>query len=150
MSQPQWELVAQLGDATPIEYGGYWIFKDATGVYPAEGEFLLIDEESGRGTVYRYSLDKCTFIGGVLSDNYYHPDAPAWFADSLDKIADCNGIQPGALIALLCSDDIQERAIGWRNIGDYHGFDNLDSYPLDLSRKELKERYKNPQYKEGK
>ena len=40
--QPKWKLIAQLGDVNPIDYGGYFIYEDETGVYPPEGEKLLI------------------------------------------------------------------------------------------------------------
>ena len=144
MSQPISKLVGQLGDATPTEYGGYWVFVDETGVYAPEGELLEVDDETGRGTVWRFVLEDCTFIDGILSDNKYHPNKPAWFADKLDSIARYNDIPN--LIERLASTDPLDRARGWRAIGDYCGFENLDSYPLELSRREVKQRYKQPQY----
>ena len=33
MSQPKWEYVANLGDTSPLEYGGLFLYRDTTGVY---------------------------------------------------------------------------------------------------------------------
>ena len=48
-NQPDWECIGQLGDADPIEHGGYWILRDKTGVYPEEGEFLVVPEDEDGG-----------------------------------------------------------------------------------------------------
>ena len=37
-AQPSWTFVANLGDASPLEYGGYFVYHDATGVYGYEAE----------------------------------------------------------------------------------------------------------------
>lgn len=150
MSQPKWELIDQLGDNSPIEYGGYFIFRDKTGVYCEEGELLIVPEaeEEGKGEylVYRIVLDKCTFLNGVLSENKFHPSHPAWFADDLSKVAGYVGCPLQKMIADLCSDDPLKRAHAYRAIGDYHGFENLDGYPLTLTYGEAKKRYKAKKY----
>lgn len=176
MSQPDWECIAQLGDAIPTEYGGYWIFRDKTGVYAPEGEYLFCpdsdddDEDSdgpdaedreGPYTAYRFSLEQCTFIDGVLSDNQFHPDHCAWWATTperikarpqdgrgLEHVASCMGSTADELVAMFISDDIVDRARAYRMIGEYHGFVNLDQYPLHLTRAEVEERYNDPKYQE--
>ena len=162
MSQPDWECIAQLGDANPTEYGGYWIFRDKTGVYAPEGEYLFCpDDEDGEYEVYRFSLDKCTFINGVLSDNKFHPECSAWFATPevrrderpqdttyLSNIASCMDSSVEELIGMFTSDDIVERAEAYRMVGEYHGFMNLDEYPLHLTRAEVERRYDQPKYQE--
>lgn len=139
-NQPKWKLVAQLGDVHPIDYGGYFVYEDETGVYAPEVEFLVApDDDSGEWTAYRFSLEPCTFINGVLSDNKFHPDKPAWFADKIGKVAECSG-QPDidAFISSLTGDNIEDKAWAWRAIGEYHGFENLDNYPLTLkTRKDV-------------
>ena len=150
---PSWRFIDNLGDVNPIDHGGYFVFTDSTGVYPDEAELLKIDDD-GSATVYRFMLEKCTFINGILSDNRFHPDKSAWFAkpeseranrpqDStyLSNVAECCGMDEGELIDMLCSGDPIQLAIAYRAIGDYHGFDNLDSYPLQLSADEVAERY---------
>lgn len=163
MSQPDWECIAQLGDANPTEYGGYWIFRDKTGVYAPEGEYLFCpdDEDSDEYTAYRFCLDPCTFIDGVLSDNKFHPDHCVWFATTpelmkvrpqdgrgLEDIASCMGSNVEELIGMFTSNDIVQRAQAYRMVGEYHGFENLDSYPLRMTRAEVEERYSEPKYQE--
>jgi hypothetical protein len=140
-NQPVWKLRANLGDASPLEYGGYLVLIDETGVYPPEGELVQEPCEGEKTyTVYRFILDKCTFVDGVLSDNEFHPDHAAWFAKDIERVAvssDCTSL---GLINDLCSDDPIARAFAYRAIGDYHGFENLDSYPLRLTKAEARER----------
>lgn len=154
--QPKWALVAQLGDVNPVDYGGYFIYEDATGVYPPEAEYLdAPDNDDGQWIAYRFSLDKCTLTGDVLSDNPYHPDMPAWFAKLesgkasrpqdttyLSGVADCCGVAVADLRQWFCSESTVDRANAYRLIGEYHGFDNLDSYPLTFNnRAEVESRY---------
>ncbi len=155
MSQPKWKLIAQLGDANPLEYGGYFIYQDETGVYVEEGEVLLTpDEEDGEHIVSRFSLEKCTFINGILSDNKFHPDKPAWFAKPeserkerpqdttyLSNVAEFVGLDYDDFVESFCSDDSRARALAYQAVGEYHGFANLDSDPLTLTRSEAFDRY---------
>lgn len=166
MSQPEWECIVQIGDVSPTEYGGLWIFRDKTGVYPEEAELLLCpdsdsDARDNLWYVHRFILDRCTYENGILSDNKFHPDHPAWFATPESKrkerpqdttyLAD---IVSGAdfpsveeLIAQFCSEDPIERALAYREVGEYHGWDNLDHDPLTLRKREVKKRYNDPKYK---
>lgn len=148
-TQPTWRISANLGDANPLDYGGYFVMVDETGQYDPEAELLVPDDDDGeekRWTVYRFVLEPCTFTDGVLSDNAYHPESPAWFADSLDRIASSVGMEHHSLTKILCSDDPIDRAQAYRAVGDYHGWENFDSDPLTFSgkagRKELAARYK--------
>ena len=55
MSQPQWKLVAQLGDVHPIDYGGCFVYVDETGVYDPEMEILdSPDNDNGTWTIHRF------------------------------------------------------------------------------------------------
>lgn len=156
-NQPKWKFIANLGDADPIEYGGYFVKVDITGVYHPEVEVLI---EPGEGAeeqvwkVYRFILEACTFENGILSDNQFRPECYVWFAKPesekvkrpqdttyLSGICEFMGVKADELIKQFCSDDPLERALAWRNVGEYHGWDNLDSYPLRLSRKEVFGRY---------
>ena len=161
MSQPDWECIAQLGDKNPIDHGGYWILRDTTGVYSEEAELLVVPEdEDGEYTIYRFTLERCTFINGVLSDNRFHPDKPAWWAKPeeerkarpqdttyLRNLADFVGMEVEELADHLCSADALKRAVAYRAVGDYHGFENLDSYLLTMTRQEVKARYKEIRFK---
>ncbi len=156
-TKPTWKLVANLGDVHPVDYGGYFVYVETTGVYPPVAELVepsSDDDEDGPLTVYRFTLDRCTFIGGILSDNKFHPAHPAWFASPesrmaerpqdtsyLSRLATTMGCSIEDIAELLCSDDPIDLAQGYRMIGEYHGFDNLDSYPLTLTRDEAIARY---------
>ena len=174
MSQPNWKLIANLGDVNPLDYGGYFVYIDTTGVYEAEAELLTVAEDGNeiRGyTIHRFLLDKCTFIDGILSDNDFHPGCPAWFAKPeseraarsqdttyLKNVADFVGTSNGGetediLIQMFCSDNPVERAEAYRAVGEYHGFDNLDQYPLKFKsnqRGEVAKRYQGLKELKGK
>lgn len=161
MSQPNWVLVAQLGDVNPLDCGGYWVLRDTTGAYPEEAELLVVDEsdENSSVTAYRFILERCTYVNGILSDNQFHPDHPAWFAAPesrrkerpqdtcyLSNVASSAGRDEEELIADLCSEDAVRRAMAYRDIADYHGAHEFDQYPLTLTRQEAERRYAQPQY----
>lgn len=146
--QPQWKCIARLGDADPVSYGGYFVYIDETGVYPPKAEKLFepsddqdLDDPKARWTVYRFILEPCTFEDGVLSDNPYHRGFPVWFADKLAGIAAFVGQTELQLITSFCSVDPVDRAFAWQAVGDYHGYENLDSYPLQLTQAEAEARY---------
>lgn len=140
MNQPKWKMVANLGDATPLDYGGAFVFVDETGVYPPE--MVYWDDQSNYPeetpiTVYRFSMDKCTFIDAVLSDNEFNPDHPAWFADSLDDVSRTSSVPVSDLSAWLCSDDAIDRGRAYLEILGHHGVENFDRYPNTYDREEL-------------
>ena len=155
MSQPKWKLVANLGDVNPIDHGGYFVYEDETGVYPPEAELLEVEEDEDNGklswTISRFILEPCTFAspvkGGqpVLSDNSYHPDYPAWFADDLPGVASATDQSVETLRESFCSDDSCLRASAYRDVGGVvsFGFENFDEYPIRTrNRKEVVDRYK--------
>ena len=157
MNQPKWKCVANLGDVNPIEHGGLFVFVDETGVYPPEAEKLYppCDDSDGKEwEVRRFVLEDCFYTDGILSDNQFHKDHPAWFAKPEEERKDrpqdttylrdmCESfdITETALIAMFLSDDPIQRAGAWCIVGDYHGYDNLDDYPLILDRKRVWGRY---------
>ena len=172
MSQPKWKFIAQLGDVDFINHGGKFLFVDETGVYPPVLEILdlvegdqepvyneeseeheILEEGNMRWEIYRISLEPCTFINNILSDNKYHPEHPAWFADSLNSVSDSMDTNPQELIQRLCSDITEERAWAYIDLAEHHGLVNFDSYPLRFSdvedskndgdREDLERRYAN-------
>jgi len=44
MSDPKWALVAQLGDADPVDHGGFFVFVDTTGKYDPQCVCLPLGE----------------------------------------------------------------------------------------------------------
>lgn len=131
--QPVWEYIGNFGDVHPLDHGGYFVYYDKTGVYGVEAA-LLEPLENGKFNLFRFRCEKCSFVNGILSDNKFHPDKPAWFADKLYSIAQSYGISREGLIDYFISDDPQTLAGAWKIVGEYFGFDNLDSYPIELTR----------------
>jgi hypothetical protein len=173
-NQPIWKYIANLGDKDPIDHGGYFIYEDETGVYPPEGELLIApdadppdpkegedpeDKKFKKWTVFRFILNKCIqqpFWPYTLSDNPYHPNLPAWFAefengrrDDINGMASFADLAPDILRQMFCSWKTLDRARAWQIVGEYFGFENLDSYPLHLAREEAIERYTEELYADG-
>lgn len=149
-----YRMIANLGDASPFDYGGYFVYVDGDRPQAELLEVLDTDDEKSEYHVYRFDLDRCTCTNGVLSDNPFHPDHSVWFAPSeaeklarpqdgrgLDAIADFCGMDIDELRAAFCSENVIERAHAWRTVGEYHGWDELDQYPLTLTRAECTRRY---------
>lgn len=123
--QPTWEPVANLGDANPIDNGGFFVLRDTTGVYPPEAVSL---EPSGRGWIaYRITLDPVTLTDGVLSDNRFHPLHPVWWSDRLQSIASTVGRTPADLTADFLSSDPLQRAEAYRALLYSFGGGEFDS-----------------------
>lgn len=134
MSQPQWKTVGNVGDVSPVEYSGGFVQIDETGVYAPECTWIEAGEtEDDSVTVYRFVLENCTFIDGVLSDNQFHPKHPVWFQDSLQTLADNFGEPLEWIVERFLSADPMERAFAWVEVAQHHGFDELDSEPFTMS-----------------
>jgi hypothetical protein len=148
VSQPDWKCIVNLGDVNPIDYGGKFVLVDKTGKYAPEMEVLDPVETCGEEVwrVWRFIMDRCTYIDGVLSDNPYHPGHAVWYADDIDDIAQMYDKDREQLIGELCSDDPRERAEGYYCLFGYYPAENFDSYPLDLDREEVEERYSQAPY----
>jgi hypothetical protein len=159
-NQPVWKLLDVLGDVNPIDHGGMLVYQDETGVYAPEAVVIVAlikdyEDDPDRWIVYRFPLERCTYINGVLSDNPFHPEHPAWFATPesrrverpqdttyLSRVADNEGMEIEELIAAFCSADPIERAAAYEAIGSYHGFINLDHDPItDFDRSEMEARH---------
>jgi hypothetical protein len=146
--QPKWELIANLGDVHYLDHGGYFVYRDKTGVYPEEAELLVVGD-SDEYTIYRFSLERLKMVKGFLVPIGYRPDWPhpverydEWFHEKLGDVADSIGTTKQELEKAFTSANPLERAHAYRAIGDYRGFENLDSYPLaHTSREEVARRY---------
>lgn len=144
MSQPKWKFFAKLGDKNPIDHGGQFIFTDETGVYQPEVEVLNKINEN-EWEAHRFILEPCTFENDVLSDNEFHKDHPAWFADSLTDVAEFIGAEDAReIIDALIGDNLLHRAEAYLSIAAHHGIINFDEYPKRFTDRELVEkRYAN-------
>jgi hypothetical protein len=144
--QPVWKFVANLGDANPIEHGGYAVFVDETGVYAPECELLETPEDTGREVweVRRIVCDTCTLHPeGFISDNRFHPGKAAWFGsvEDLQELASFTGQSVADITGQFTSEDPLQRAQAWRTVGEYYGFINLDEYPRYFNREEITQRW---------
>lgn len=146
--QPEWELVGTIGDRKPAKYGGGYVFRDTTGVYPPEVEYVnpTGDGPDGGVTVFRVVLEKHTYINRILSDNKYHPDYAVWYAESLSAVAQTCDCDRDELIAALCGDDPVFKAWAYETLACYHGWHEFDHYPLALTADEAEKRYEQAKY----
>ena len=135
--QSIWKCVANLGDATPWDYGGQFVMVDQTGVY--RPELWIWEEPTDDGpqvwTEYRLCLEHHTYINGILSDNKFHPDYAVWYADKLGSVAETTGTTEEDLIEQLCSVDPVDRAVAYRVLVGYFGPDEFDQYPLEFQNR---------------
>lgn len=157
-NQPNWKFVENLGDASPIEHGGAFLYVDTTGVYPPEVEMLFApyedpeDESKEAWEVRRFIIEPCTYVDGILSDNKYRPGHSAWFAKSynpdrtqdgpggLESMSSSLGVSKKELVEMFLG-NLYERAQAWINVGQHYGFDNFDEYPLRFTKEAVEERY---------
>lgn len=150
--QPVWKLVTNLGsdldEEPPLKSVAVFVYQDVTGVYGPEMERCSPHTEATY-EIHRVLLEKCTDVDGVLSDNKFHPEHPAWFADGLDDVADSTDYEgadsTGDCLADLrrdfCSEDPVVLARAYCAVYDYHGWDNGDETPRILSHVQARERY---------
>ena len=146
--QPEWKFVANLGDVNPLDYGGYFVFEDRTGVYPPEAEKFDPDTMDA----HRIVLDPLTLVNGKLINAriakeeklpYPLESYTEWFEDSIPSIASYIGMEEAELISLFCSNDPRKLARAYEAVYMYHGWENGDSYPLTLTEEEAEKRYQN-------
>ena len=161
--QPVWKYVANLGDATPKDHGGKFLFQDETGTYPPELD-VLVEPSFDNPRVwlrYRFVLEPLRYLqqndkgewvsvssdlDGVLNDNPYHPHMKVWFADNIKSIADSAGTTKSELIDQLTSDDIMERAWAYITVSDHYGYDEFDSYPIEMTELDVDKHLANIPY----
>jgi len=141
-NQPEWKYVGNIGDASPLEYGGMLVFEDKIGFYPPEMEIIEPNEDRNGDikdyTVYRILLEPHTFENGILSDNPYHKDYPVWYFKDLEDCAHSSGISIIEMIIMLCSNDTLERALGFRELVGYFGNYKFDQYHLTFTPEEMR------------
>lgn len=124
--QQEPRVVGHVGDVNWPQYNGGPILKAADGSYSLE--YIVPPEESEyrRYEVYRMDLDK--------------EPLPDWI-DATD-VARAVGMSATVLRKLWNHRDPQARAEARMLVASYHGWDNLDSYPLRLTKREVQARYR--------
>lgn len=151
-NQPVWEYVGNLGDNSPIDHGGFFVFRDKTGVYEAEAE--IYDPEERK--VWRFTLEQqvkypeglvalCWVKNPLRIKSGEPPEGRAngeWWFDSIDSVCLFCDVERGDFIDRICSDDPLERARAYRDLVHYHGEEEFDQYPIRLKRAEAIKRYR--------
>jgi len=152
--QPTWRYVGNLGDASPLDYGGFLVYSDETGVLEDEAEALVPDDpddEDGTYTVYRFPLDRLKMFAGYLVPEAYHTSWPhrvedydKWFHRDIGKIADWAGTSAEQLRQDLTRADFWPRARAYQTISGYYGPEEFGhEQPLHgLTRAEVEDRYR--------
>jgi len=129
--QPEWETLY----ASDTEA----VYVDKTGVY--RPEMLRISEplENGKCLKWRFAMDRCYYENGILSDNQFHTDMPAWFADELVSVASVVGMTEAELIECLTSEDVSKLARGYDALCAYYGEGEFDHYEKWVTEEEATE-----------
>lgn len=149
-AQPKWEFVGNLGDVNPLDYGGYFVYEDSTGVYEAEAALIQPDENGDNYTILRINLERYKIVDGHMVPIRYDPSWPRpiehyqpWFHDKLREIAESNGISYEELVSGLTSPDALTLARAYHDLADYLGWVEFDSYPLTpLTRAQVQKKYR--------
>lgn len=117
-------IVGSVGDVNWPSYSGGPIVKDEVGNYALE--WIEPPEETERRfTVYRVDLDR--------------ESLPGW----INAVAVMQGEGgPSVLRRRWRSRDPKTRASARWMVGSYYGWNDLDSYPLRLTRRQIEERYR--------
>lgn len=142
-NQPVWEYLGNLGDASPVEHGGLFVFRDKTGVYTDEVSRWDADIHF----LYRFPIDRLELWAGHLvpygfTEKSHREGLPhplnkyyEWFDGDLEAIGNFVGKTARELQAEFISPDPLVRARAYEDVGRYWGFDNFDSYPLHMSER---------------
>lgn len=134
MSQPKWKIVRQSDDEK--------LFVDETNAYPPEVELTINYKDCAH--IFRYSLDRmkqvpseddsCVvyLVSEKWDKTWPHPihKYQEWWLKDLSSVSNYVGIPLSEMVQLACSDNVENRASFYRAIGSYHGFLNLDQYPI--------------------
>jgi hypothetical protein len=130
------KILDNLGDKKPFDYGGFIVYRvrdpkktgpDASWIQ-AEFWHEPIEEQPDRYDVYRWQVEY-----DVMKDLNW--------VDNWGEIAEYVGISLEELKKEAQSGNPLDRAGVYRMVADYHGFENLDSYPETYTRKEMEERW---------
>lgn len=147
--------IGNTGDRSPAEGSRYvYAGRDETDDPYMEVVCEIYDVPEGepRFFVYRFDLERFKLLTKddrrYLVAKAWRPNWPhsftaydEWFHKDLEAVAESCGTTLTKLRQCFCSEDPLERAFAWCCVGDYHGFENLDSYPLHLTEAELEARY---------
>lgn len=112
MSQPKWKLIANIGDASPFEHGGQFIFKDLTGKYPPELEIIepmpdhITVDSKPCANVCRIVMEDLT--KDTLCNEFWGDP------EEIGAVAGFIGLDPDIFISYILGSDLVNRGVAWR------------------------------------
>ena len=115
-NQPRWKLLDNLGDVHPVDYGGFFVYMDRTGVYPAEVELLESpdsDDAPEGWDTYRAAIKENPML--------------EWWWDKLSEVATSTGTSLAELERMAQGDTIG-RAMVYQLLFSHFGAHEFDSY----------------------
>jgi hypothetical protein len=132
--QPQWQIVAHIGDVDPIAHGGAFVYEDKTGAYVPEMSWFQPGtdrewSELGGATplkIYRILLEKDS-------------TCEWWFKD-LERIARYTGI-PYTRLIILAFGSTREKAELYEHLLRFFGPYEFDSDPITMTEDEAYTKY---------
>lgn len=123
-NQPRWKLLDNLGDVSPVEYGGFFVYVDQSGVYAPEVELLEspdTDDSPEGWTTYRAVVEK---------------DSTAeWWYDRLSAVAASIGMELSELQRMATGDDVLAKAMVYQYLFSHFGAHEFDSYPNHYAKR---------------
>lgn len=152
--QPSYWAVENIGDASPVEYGGKFVCIDRTGNYApmlwildvddVEDESLDPPELYTRFRISHVELERCFLIkqsANVIlgvGANVYHGYMTEWFGskNNLASVASTCGTEVDDLCNSLCSSNVIERAFAYDMLVSHYGVHEFDQYPREVDEAE--------------
>ena len=124
--QQEPRIIGHIGDVSWPQYEGGPIYKSADGSYSLE--YIVPDENESRPRywVYRVDLDK--------------EPLPEWV--NPHDISQSTSISPTIIRKNWNDPNPRNRAWARWEVANYYGWENLDGYPLVLTRREVQQRYR--------
>lgn len=133
-NQPQWKRIDNLGDVHPIDYGGFFVYVDRTGVYAPEVELLDSpdsDDAPEGWTIHRAIIEK--------------DPAGEWWFPKLGEVAASIDMDVSELERMAISESVVTRAMVYQYLFSYFGAHEFDSYPVTYKRRsQLPRRIRRP------
>lgn len=130
------EVLGTIGDVSPIEHGGGRVFETEHGpmleyTHGMEDDAVVEhDEGATKLQLYRVSIEP-----DVLTDlNWVKPSDLKSIARSMDT-------EVSTLREFSKSGDVMKRVRVYEDVAGYWGWDNLDSYPITMTARELDEHW---------
>lgn len=148
-------VVANLGDVNYIVHGGRLVLAPTEDNPNPTVEIIDPPPEGEPKTgwrIYWFDLEPLKIVEedntlflvpASWDESWPHPLASydEWFHKGLESVAEFMGTTAHELREGFCSDNLVARAVSWCAIGDFYGFENLDSDPLELGEHEVYARY---------